>query len=75
MLSRPRPKADSTKDEAPYVLAAYRAAVAEGKPTAECYCAGVEVWRSFHPDHALTYASAQAVEVILRATVSLRIEG
>jgi len=66
-------KPDPTKDEAaPAVLAAHRAAVAAGKPIPECYLAGVEAWRRFHPNHARAYASKQATEVILRATVSLR---
>jgi len=54
------------------VLRAHRAAVAAGKASPECYLAGVEAWRRFHPEHALTYASTQATEVIIRATMSLR---
>jgi hypothetical protein len=70
-----KPKADPTRDKAaPAVLAAYRAAVASGRPTPECYRAGVEVWQRYHPDHTRAYAAAQAVEAIQRATVSLRIE-
>jgi hypothetical protein len=75
MLPRNRKPADPTEDvAAPAVLAAHRAAVAAGKETAECYRAGVEIWRRYHPDHVFAYASAQAVEVILRANVSLRVE-
>jgi len=75
MLPRIRKPLDPTKDAAaPAVLAAHREAVAAGKPTHECYCAGVEIWREYHPDHAPGYASAQAVEVILRAKASLRVE-
>jgi hypothetical protein len=36
--------------------------------------AGVAVWRRFHPDHTAQYASMQAVEVILKATVKLKVE-
>jgi hypothetical protein len=75
MLPRNCKPADPTKDvAAPAVLAAHRAAVAAGKETAECYRAGVEVWRRYHPDHVPEYASAQAVELILRANVRLRVE-
>ena len=55
------------------MLRAHRAAVAAGKASPECYLAGVEAWRRFHPEHALTYASTQATEVIIRATLRLRI--
>jgi len=75
MLPRNRKPADPSKDvAAPAVLAAHRVAVSAGKQTAECYRAGVKVWRRYHPDHVAAYASAQAVEVILRANVRLRIE-
>ena len=75
MLPRSRKPADPTKDiAAPAVLAAHRAAVAAGKDTAQCYRAGVEVWCRYHPDHVFAYASAQAVEVILRANARLQCE-
>ena len=68
-----RSKPDPTKDKAArYVLRAHRAAVAAGKASPECYLAGVEAWRRFHPEHALTYASTQATEVIIRAILRLR---
>ena len=68
-----RSKPDPTKDKAArYVLRAHKNAVAAGKASPECYLAGVEAWRRFHPEHALTYASTQATEVIIRATMSLR---
>ena len=68
-----RPKPDPTKDKAArYALKAHRAAVAAGKASPECYLAGVEAWRRFHPEHALTYASTQATEVIIRAILRLR---
>ena len=57
------------------VIAAFEAADRDGLPTAECYRAGVEVWRHAHPDHHSQYASTQAVEIILKAKVSLRVEG
>jgi hypothetical protein len=41
--------------------------------TAECYTAGVEAWRRFHPDQTLEYAAQRAVAEILAVKVSLRI--
>jgi len=64
----------NTDPAAPAVIAAFEAAERAGLSTRECYKAGVEVWRQVHPDHAATYAAQQAVEVILRAKVSLRVE-
>ena len=67
------PSFDPTKDEAaPAVIAAHRAAMAEGKSNTEGYLAGVEAWRRIYPDHTLAYASTQATEVIIRATLRLR---
>jgi hypothetical protein len=75
MLPRNRKPADPTKDlAAPAVLAAHRAAVAAGKDTADCYRAGVEAWRRYHPDHVVAYATSQAVEVILRGNITLHCE-
>jgi hypothetical protein len=39
-----------------------------------CYRAGVEAWRSAHPDQRPEYAAKQAVPVILAAKVKLRVE-
>ena len=55
------------------VLAAYDAAERAGREPVECYCAGVAAWRRAHPDQAPTYASRQAVAVILGAKLRLRI--
>ena len=75
MLSRQSPHIGPTQDAAAAeVLSAHQSAVAAGKPTPECYMAAVEAWRRVHPDHARTYAAAQAVEVVQRATMRLRIE-
>ena len=69
----PLPKFDPTKDEAaPAVIAAHRAAMAEGKSSMEGYLAGVEAWRRIYPDHTQAYASTQATEVIIRATLRLQ---
>ena len=51
-----------------------RASARRGMNTTECYHAAVEAWCRAHPDQARQYASQQAVEVVLRAKVSLRIE-
>jgi hypothetical protein len=48
--------------------------VGAGLPTCACYKAAVDVWRETYPDQATEYASKQAVEIILRAKVSLRAE-
>jgi hypothetical protein len=69
-----RATADPTTDPvAPEVIAAFEQAHEAGLETSECYKAGVNAWRRAHPDQAASYASAQAVEVILKTKVSLRI--
>jgi hypothetical protein len=66
---------DPTIDPAaPDVLAAYEAAWAARKSTADCYRAGIGAWRQVHPDQKPAYAAKRAVAVILAAKVSLRIE-
>ncbi|MBV9522391.1 MAG: hypothetical protein JO010_06345 [Alphaproteobacteria bacterium] len=49
------------------VLEAFRKAREAGLASAQCYRAGVEVWRERHPDHTPGYAAKQAVAVILAA--------
>jgi hypothetical protein len=56
------------------VLNAFEAARVAGLPSVDCYRAGVEAWRRFHPDQSAEYAAKQAVAVILGAKVSLRID-
>ena len=56
------------------VLTAYETACAARKSTADCYRAGVGVWRQAHPDQKPAYAAQRAVAVILAAKVSLRID-
>ena len=66
---------DPTTDPvAPKVIAAFERAQQAGLSTKDCYKAGVDVWRRAHPDQAVAYASRQAVEVLLRAKVSLKVE-
>ena len=66
---------DPTTDPvAPEVIAAFEEAQEAGLSTKDCYNAGVDVWRRIYPDQAPEYASKQAVEVILRAKVNLRVE-
>jgi hypothetical protein len=70
-----RSTADPTTDPvADEVIAAFERTVDAGLETCECYKAGVDTWRRAHPDQAPHYASQQAVEVILRAKVSLRVD-
>lgn len=47
------------------VLKAFWTAQATGLPAAGCYRAGVEAWKSLHPDHSAAYAARRAVEIIL----------
>ena len=65
------PKTDIAADA---VLDAFDSAFRSGLSVVECYRAGIDAWKDLHPDHAGEYASKQAVEVILDAKVSLRIE-
>lgn len=55
------------------VLAAFQAARSAGRSSVECYRAGVEAWRRYHPDQAPEYAAKRAVAVILAHHVDLRI--
>ena len=59
---------------APEAIAAFEQAQEAGMNTTECYQAAVEAWCRAHPDQARQCASQQAVEVVLRAKVSLRVE-
>jgi hypothetical protein len=56
------------------VIAAFEEAQNAGLSSGECYKAGVDVWRRAYPDQTSAYASQQAVEIILKAKVSLRVE-
>ena len=69
----PSPIADpSNKATAQAVLRAFEAARAEGRPSVECYRAGVAGWRLAHPEQAPEYAAKRAVAVILSVHVNLR---
>jgi hypothetical protein len=66
---------DPTADvAATAVLEAFEDARGAGRPSVDCYRAGVEAWRRTHPDQSAEYAAKQAVAVILAAKVSLRVE-
>jgi hypothetical protein len=70
-----RSTVDPSEDPAaPETIAAFEQAQDAGMNTTECYQAAVGAWCRAHPDHARQYASQQAVEVVLRAKVSLRVE-
>jgi hypothetical protein len=56
------------------VLMAFNEARNAGKPSVDCYRAGVQAWRDRFPDQAPEYAAKQAVALILRANVKLRVE-
>lgn len=49
------------------VLAAFDTARARGKPSVECYQAGVMAWRERFPDHQGEFAARRAVAIILEA--------
>jgi hypothetical protein len=49
------------------VLAAFAIALEAGLPVTSCYRAGVDAWKSLHPDHAAPYAAKRAVAIILAA--------
>jgi len=56
------------------VLKAFEAARGSGRPSVECYRAGVEAWRCQHPDQTAEYTAKQAVAVILATHAKIRIE-
>jgi hypothetical protein len=49
------------------VLSAFQAAKSAGRPSFDCYKAGVEVWKCLHPDQAEPYAAKRAVGIVLAA--------
>jgi hypothetical protein len=55
------------------VIDAFRAAREAGRPSVECYRAGVDAWRRRHPDQAPEYAAKRAVAVILAHHVELHV--
>ena len=59
---------------APEIIEAYEAAQEQRRSTHECYRAAIDVWRRAYPEHTREYASKQAIEVVLRAKVSLRVD-
>jgi hypothetical protein len=66
---------DPIKDPtASAVLAAFEAARRDDLPQVDCYRAGVLAWRHAHPDQQPKYAALKAVDVILAARVSLRVD-
>jgi hypothetical protein len=64
----------AAKRAATAVLSAFRCARDIGRPTVECYRAGVAAWRRVHPDHSPEYAARRAVAVILATHARLRVE-
>ncbi len=55
-------------------LRAFAQARAQGRPSVECYRAGVAAWRDIHPEQSAEYAAKRAVAVILSNYLSLRVE-
>lgn len=62
----------TTKAAGEAALKAFSAARAQGRPSVECYRAGVAAWRQIHPEQSAEYAAKRAVAVILSAFLSLR---
>jgi hypothetical protein len=56
------------------VLKAFESARRAGRPSVECYRAGVEAWRREHPDQSPEYSAKRAVAVILDSHAKIRIE-
>jgi hypothetical protein len=56
------------------VLRAFESARRSGRPSVECYRAGVEAWRRQHPDQTAEYNAKQAVAVFLAMHAKIRIE-
>jgi hypothetical protein len=56
------------------VLEAFDAARRNGRPSVECYRAGVAAWRRAHPDQSPEYAAKRAVAVILAVHAKIRVE-
>ena len=63
-----------TQEVTQAVLGAFNMARDSGKPPVECYRAGVQAWRTRFPDQAPEYAAKQAVALILKANVKLRVD-
>ena len=70
-VSKVDPTTDSAADA---VLKAFESARRAGRPSVECYRAGVEAWRRQYPDQAPEYAAKRAVAVILATHAKIRIE-
>jgi hypothetical protein len=64
----------ATNVTAEAVLKAFESARRAGRPSVECYRAGVAAWRNAHPDQSPEYAAKQAVAVILDVHAKIRIE-
>jgi hypothetical protein len=69
------PTLDSTtKTAEEATLKAFALARARGRPSVECYRAGVAAWRDLHPEHSPEYAAKRAVAAILSNYTNLRVE-
>lgn len=65
--------AQETDEAAAEVLTAFKTARDAGRPPVECYRAGVDAWRRYHPDQAPEYAAKRAVAVILAHNIELKV--
>ena len=66
---------DRTTDAtAEAVLRAFQSARGAGRPSVECYRAGVAEWRRAYPDQTAEYAAKKAVAVILAKHGKIRVE-
>jgi hypothetical protein len=74
MVARASKVEPTTNPAATAVLKAFESARRAGRPSVECYRAGVEAWRREYPDQAPEYAAKRAVAVILAIHARIRIE-
>lgn len=71
-VSRADPTTTNTTADA--VLEAFESARRAGRPSVDCYRAGVAAWRRAHPDQAPEYAAKRAVAVILQTHAKIRLD-
>jgi hypothetical protein len=64
----------TTNPTAEAVLKAFEEARRAGRPSVECYRAGVSAWHSAHPEQSAEYAAKRAVAVILATHAKIRVE-
>ena len=59
------PETEPDKAAAADVLAPFLTARNAGRPSIDCYLAGIAEWRRHYPDHVQSYAAHRTVALIL----------